>query len=57
MADFIQDAPKSGDAEARALLALNSRLRRVSPRETSNGSVAKGGKRISTPVSPRGGKQ
>lgn len=57
MADFHTDLPKSSDPEAVSLLVLNSRLRQVSSRETSNGSVAKGGKRIATRMSPRGGKQ
>lgn len=57
MADFIKDPAKSSDPEARSLLALNSRLRTVSSREKSNGSVAKGGKRVGSKMSPRGGKQ
>jgi len=57
MADFVQDAAKSNDPEARALLRLNSRQRTVSSRETSNGSVAKGGKRVSGKMPVRGGKQ
>lgn len=57
MADFIQDAPKSGDDEAAALLRLNSRLRKVPSRETSNGSIARGGKRVAGKMNVRGGKQ
>lgn len=57
MAEFIKDAPKSQDPEARQILAVNSKLRTVKPRETSNGSVARGGKRVAGKMNVRGGKQ
>lgn len=56
MVDFVPDPPKSDDAQARALLRLN-RGRQVKGRETSNGGVAKGGKRVGGAIAPRGGSQ
>lgn len=56
MAKFIADPPKSDDRQARRLLNLNTG-RQVSGRERSNGSVAKGGKRVGDAVGVSGGSQ